>query len=65
MKKYIAPTTTTVCIQTENMLALSLVSGQGGNTTVIDVEEDPTKQLSRGMGWSSDNWADMSEEEDF
>lgn len=65
MKKYIAPTTTTVCIQTENMLALSLVSGQGGNTTVIDVEEDPTKQLSRGMGWSSDNWSDMSEEEGF
>lgn len=65
MKKYIAPETVVFCLQTENMLALSLISGQNGNTTVIDVDTDPTQQLTRGMGWNSADWTDVEGEDEF
>ena len=62
MKTYIAPVTVEFCLEAQNMLALSLVSGQGGNTEVIDVGQDPTLQLTRDGGWGCENWTDFDEE---
>lgn len=63
MKTYIAPVTVEFCFEAQNMIALSIVSGKGGDTTVIDVESDPTKQLTRDGGWSSENWTTLDDEE--
>ena len=62
MKTYIAPVTVEFCFEAQNMLALSIVSGQGGNTTVID-PEIPGNQLTRGSGWGSENWTSFDDEE--
>ena len=62
MKKYIAPETVEFCLQTDNMLALSMNPGNG---TVIPVDTDPTLQLTRGMGWNSDDWTDTGDDEEF
>lgn len=62
MKTYIAPVTVEFCLEAQNMLALSLVSGQSGNTEVIDVGNYPSLQLTRNSAWSSENWTDFDDE---
>ena len=63
METYIAPVTVEFCFEAQNMIALSIVSGKGGNTTVIDVDTDSKLQLTRDGGWGCENWTSFDDEE--
>ena len=52
MKKHIAPTVAALTLQAEQMIATSYR---------INQEQSTSTQLTRGGGWSSDNWAEEEE----
>lgn len=61
-KTYFAPSTVTVNLKTQSMLMLSL---QDPTITVGQGDGTPG-QLTREMGgWSSENWSDVEEDEEF
>lgn len=60
-KNYMTPLTEVINLSTEGMMAASILSGDGGGNTGIDVSDtefDGEFQSRDKGGWSSENWND-------